>query len=112
LGGILLGPTVFGTIWPAAQAAIFPLHSSDRPMLRAVSELGVLMLLLLTGMETDLALVKRVRRTAAITSAAGIAIPFVCGYVLGQILPASVLPDPHRRLITSLFLATALSISS
>ena len=111
LGGILLGPTVFGTIWPAAQAAIFPLHSADRPMLSAVSELGVLMLLLLTGMETDLAR-RLVRRTAAITSAAGIAIPFLCGYSLGQILPASVLPDPHRRLITSLFLATALSISS
>jgi Kef-type K+ transport system membrane component KefB/nucleotide-binding universal stress UspA family protein len=112
LGGILLGPTVFGTIWPAAQMAIFPLHASERPMLSAVSELGVLMLLLLTGMETDLALVQRVRRTAIITSAAGIAIPFVCGYGLGQILPADVLPDPHRRLITSLFLATALSISS
>ena len=68
--------------------------------------------LLLTGMETDLALVKRVRRTAAITSAAGIVIPFACGYVLGEMLPDSVLPDPNRRLLTSLFLATALSISS
>jgi len=63
-------------------------------------------------METDLALVKRVRRTAAITSAAGIVIPFGCGYVLGEMLPDSVLPDPNRRLLTSLFLATALSISS
>ena len=81
-------------------------------MLNAVSELGVLLLLLLTGMETDLALVRRVRRTAIITSAAGIVIPFACGYVLGEMLPDSVLPDPNRRLLTSLFLATALSISS
>jgi Kef-type K+ transport system membrane component KefB len=63
-------------------------------------------------METDLALVKRVRRSAAITSAAGIVIPFACGYVLGEMLPDSVLPDANRRLLTSLFLATALSISS
>jgi K+:H+ antiporter len=112
LAGIILGPSVFGAMWPAGEQAIFPPHSSDRQMLNAVSELGVLLLLLLTGMETDLALVKRVRRTAAITSAAGIVIPFACGYVLGEMLPDSVLPDPNRRLLTSLFLATALSISS
>lgn len=112
LAGIILGPSVFGTIWPAGHQAVFPPNSSNRQMLNAVSELGVLLLLLLTGMETDLALVKRVGRTAAITSAAGIVIPFACGYMLGEMLPASVLPDPNRRLFTSLFLATALSISS
>ncbi len=112
LAGIILGPSVFGAIWLAGQQAIFPPNSSDRQMLNAVSDIGVLLLLLLTGMETDLALVKRVRRTAAIISAAGIVIPFGCGYVLGEMLPDSVLPDPNRRLLTSLFLATALSISS
>ena len=112
LAGILLGPSVFGALWPAAQHAIFPVASADRQMLNAVSELGVLMLLLLTGMETDLALVKRVRRAAALTSLAGIVIPFLCGYALGEMLPSSLLPDPSRRLLTSLFLATALSISS
>ncbi len=112
LAGIILGPSVFGAIWPADQPTIFPANSSDQQMLNAVSEIGVLLLLLLTGMETDLALVKRVRRTAAIISAAGIVIPFGCGYVLGEMLPDSVLPDPNRRLLTSLFLATALSISS
>jgi Kef-type K+ transport system membrane component KefB len=110
--GQLLAGFVFGTIWPAGQEAIFPSNSSDRQTLNAVSELGVLLLLLLTGMETDLALVRRVRRTAVITSAAGIVIPFVCGYVLGAMLPDSVPPDPNRLLLTSLFLATALSVSS
>ena len=112
LAGIILGPSVFGALWPSAQHMIFPTASADRQMLNAVSELGVLMLLLLTGMETDLALVKRVRRAAALTSLAGIVIPFLCGYVLGEMLPDSLLPDPSRRLLTSLFLATALSISS
>ena len=37
LAGIILGPSVFGAIWPAAQQAIFPLNSSDRQMLNAVS---------------------------------------------------------------------------
>jgi Kef-type K+ transport system membrane component KefB/nucleotide-binding universal stress UspA family protein len=112
LAGIILGPSVFGGIWPSLQQAIFPVHAADRQMLNAVSELGVLLLLLLTGMETNLALVKRVRRTALSISLAGIIFPFVLGYALGQFLPAGILPDPNRRLFTSLFLAVALSISS
>ena len=40
--------------------------------------LGILMLLLLTGMETDLGLVKKVRRAAFSVSLAGIAVPFAC----------------------------------
>jgi Kef-type K+ transport system membrane component KefB/nucleotide-binding universal stress UspA family protein len=112
LGGIVLGPSVFGAVWPDAQQTLFPLEASGREMLKAVSELGILMLLLLTGMETDLALVKRVRRSAILTSAGGIILPFACGYVLGELLPSGLLPDPNRRLMTSLFLATALSISS
>jgi Kef-type K+ transport system membrane component KefB len=111
-GWDLLGPSVFGTIWPAGQQAIFPPSASDRQMLNAVSELGVLLLLLLTGMETDLALVKRVRRTAVITSAAGIVIPFACGYVLGEMLPDSGSARSESTLAYLALLATALSISS
>src|SRR5262249_15951878 len=41
-----------------------------------------------------------------------ILLPFACGYVLGQFLPDALVPDPGRRAATSLFMATALSISS
>ena len=54
LAGIILGPSVFGAIWAAGQQAIFPPNSSDRQMLNAVSEIGVLLLLLLTGMRRSL----------------------------------------------------------
>lgn len=43
---------------------------------------------------------------------AGIAVPFLCGILLGELLPQSMLPDPGKRLTTTLFLGTALSISS
>jgi len=110
--GIVLGPSVFGTIWPDAQHAIFAGGREQKAMIEAVSDLGILMLLLLTGMETDLKLVKRARRAAVSVSAAGIVVPFVCGFVLGQFLPEAMLPRPDQRLITSLFLGTALSIAS
>lgn len=112
IAGILPGPSVLGVLWPAGQQALFPDAPAQKKMLDALSQFGGLLLLLLTGMETDLKLVNRVRRTAIAASLAGIMLPFGCGFVLGECLPAAVLPDPGRRLLTSLFLATALSISS
>src|SRR6516165_5874983 len=70
------------------------------------------MLLLLTGMETDLRLVRQAGRAALSTSVAGIAVPFACGFALGEMLPDAMLPKPDNRLITALFLGTALSIAS
>jgi Kef-type K+ transport system membrane component KefB/nucleotide-binding universal stress UspA family protein len=112
IGGLLLGPSFFGLLWPSAQHAIFPADPTQKSMLDAVSELGVLMLLLLTGMETDLQLVRRVGRAAIAVAIAGVAIPFACGFTLGEFLPAAFLPKPDARLVTAIFLGTALSISS
>src|SRR5690242_5990977 len=112
IAGLLLGPSFFGVLWPAGQHAVFPTDVVQKSMLDAVSELGVLMLLLLTGMETDLQLVRRVGRAAIAVSVAGVAIPFACGFALGELLPAEYLPNPAARLVTAIFLGTALSISS
>jgi len=112
IAGVVLGPSVFGAFWPEAQHAIFAGGREQKAMIEAVSDLGILMLLLLTGMETDLKLVKRARRAAVSVSAAGIVVPFVCGFVLGQFLPEAMLPRPDQRLITSMFLGTALSVAS
>ena len=112
IAGVLLGPSVFGLFWPEGQHWLFPTSGAGKTMIDAVAQLGILLLLLITGMETDLALVRRVRRAALSVSIAGIALPFACGFALGEFLPATMLPKPELRLITSLFLGTALSISS
>ncbi len=112
LAGILLGPSLFGALFPHLHEMIFPASVEQKSMLQAISQLGILMLLLLTGMETDLALVRKVRAPALLIALSGIAIPFACGFVLGEFLPSSLLPDAGKRLLTALFLGTALSISS
>ncbi len=112
LAGLLLGPSFLGAFWPAAQHALFPASHEQKNMIDGISQIGILLLLLLTGMETDLKLVRRIGQAAISVSMTGIVVPFICGFFLGQYLPESLLPDPAHRLIGSLFLGTALSISS
>ena len=112
IAGLLLGPSVFGLLLPDLQLALFPNNPEQKAMIDAIAQFGVLLLLLLTGMETDLKLVRQTGRAAVFASLMGIIVPFACGVVLGEFLPDSLLPDPNKRLITSLFLGTALSIAS
>ena len=113
LAGILLGPSVLGWLAPHWHQALFPADPAQKAMIDGVAKLGVLLLLLLTGMETDVALVRSVGRPAASVSITGIAVPFGCGLLAGLwLLPDSLLPAPDKRLVTAMFLGTALSISS
>ncbi|MGZ5804325.1 MAG: cation:proton antiporter domain-containing protein [Xanthobacteraceae bacterium] len=111
LTGILLGPTLFGAVWPQAHGLIFPDDAQQKSMIEAVGQLGVLLILLVTGMETDLGLVRQVGKPAVIVSIAGVSVPFGCGFALGEMLPDSILP-PEHRIVGAFFLGTALAISS
>ena len=97
---------------PDVQHALFPKNPEQKAMIDGISQFGILLLLLLAGMETDLKLVRQKGRASLYASLMGIVIPFICGVALGEALPDSMLPDPEKRLITSLFLGTALSIAS
>ncbi|WP_199201087.1 cation:proton antiporter domain-containing protein [Mesorhizobium sp. 131-2-1] len=112
IGGILLGPSLLGWLWPAAERLVFAGDAAQKSMINAIAQLGVLMLLLLTGMETDLRLVRRVGRACFSISAAGVAVPFAMGFGAAQFMPASLLAEGSERLVAGLFLGTALSISS
>jgi len=112
LAGLILGPSLFGWLLPHLHAAVFPPTAVQKNLLSGIANVGIMMLLLLTGMEIDLRLARKVGAPALTIALAGVALPFACGFLLGQFLPDSVLPWPHNRTITALFLGTALSISS
>ncbi|HEX5211679.1 MAG TPA: cation:proton antiporter [Pseudolabrys sp.] len=112
VAGLVLGPSLFGLLLPDLQHALFPKSPEQKAMIDAIAQFGVLLLLLLTGMETDIKLVRQTGWASVSASLFGIVIPFACGFGLGELIPESLLADPGKRLITSLFLGTALSIAS
>jgi Kef-type K+ transport system membrane component KefB len=80
LGGLLLGPTVLGQIAPGVMETAFP--ESDRvtlPVLGAVYQLGLLLLMFCSGLEVRSSFQKGERRTALFITIAGTIIPFVLG---------------------------------
>jgi Kef-type K+ transport system membrane component KefB/nucleotide-binding universal stress UspA family protein len=112
LAGVLLGPSVFGVFLPELRHLVFPDNKTLKSMIDAISQIGILLLLLLTGMETNLALVRHRKRAVVSSSLSGIALPFACGVALAYALPADIVPSHENPLVTALFLGTALSISS
>ena len=112
LAGIVLGPTLLGGFSPLVDAWLIPDAGAQGWMLEAVGMIGAMFLLLITGMETDLALLRRHSRAAAGTSIGGIALPFVTGFALGQYLPTTLMGAEAERAVFALFIATAMSISA
>ena len=63
--GLILGPSVFGRVWPDGFDWLFPGGEAQSAALLAVSWLGVALLLIVTGFETDLALIRKLGLPAA-----------------------------------------------
>ena len=112
LAGFVLGPTLLGTLAPGAFEALFPPIEAQFHLLEVVSWLGVVMLLILTGLETDVGLILSKGRSAAAISLGGIIVPFSTGLWLGFVLPQEFIAAPDQRLVFALFIGTAMSISA
>lgn len=112
LAGVLLGPSFLSGLVPALSVWLVPQTPVQGYLLEVVSLLGAMFLLIITGLETDLALIRRHARTALGVAAGGLVLPFASGFVMALYLPDFLLADPERRLVFTLFVATAMSISA
>jgi Kef-type K+ transport system membrane component KefB len=112
LAGIVLGPTLLGAAFPAVSATFFPVERTQSYLLEVVSWLGVLFLLMLTGLETDLAILRRQLRPSLLASVFGSLIPFAVGAGVGMAIPDTLLVVPGSRFELCLFLGTLFAVSS
>ena len=112
LAGILLGPSLLSGLFPVIGEWVVPHTKVQGYLLEVVGLFGAMFLLLITGLETDLQLIKRQARTAMGASLGGIVVPFATGFLLGIYIPDDLLANPQRPLVFALFVATAMSISA
>lgn len=111
LAGVLLGPTVLGSLFPRAFDAVFPAGGS-RASVEFMGWLGVVFLVLVAAAtQHDL---KAAGRRRAVTSCAvgGFAVPLVFGMVLGFALPGGLVGPKAGHGTFAVFVGIALSISA
>ena len=109
VAGFLLGPSVLGWIWPAAQQWLFPTkltigaETFTHPNLTAiyvVGQLGLVLYMFLVGASFKLDILGAHVRQAGVTSAAGIGVPLVLGGLVGwwMVEPRRILHGQGRAL--------------
>lgn len=112
LAGVVLGPSLFGGLLPGLFALVFPARGVQPLLLQLLAQFGVILLLLQSGIEVDLDLVRRQAKPALLVALGGVLVPFLCGYGLATVLPAALVAHAQARPVFVLFVATAMSISA
>ncbi len=96
ISGIVIGPAVLGWIAPSE-------------MITQLSEIGVLLLMFIAGLETDIKSLKQNRNASIAVAVGGVIAPLVCFYLAGL---AIGMEQRHALFLGLLFSATSVSISA
>ncbi|HZD48848.1 MAG TPA: cation:proton antiporter [Silvibacterium sp.] len=110
VGGILIGPSVFGRFAPHISANLFP--PSSFTSLETLSTVGLVLFLFLIGTELDYTQLYRQRATAVAASGMSILLPFVMGALLAHSLRIRFAPHGIGNIPFVLFLGIAMSITA
>jgi len=110
IGGILLGPSVFGRIAPHASANLFP--TSSFGTFEIISTIGLVLFLFLIGSELDYEHLRQEKVTATLASGMSILFPFIMAVLVAHSLRIRFAPDGIGRLPFVLFLGISMSITA
>lgn len=116
LAGVVLGPSLFGRVAPDTFNWVFG-EPTVTSVVFGISWLGVIMLLVVIGFETDLGIIARFRGAALSVSAGALLLPLAAAATLAFFVPDSFVgggPDGSGvdRAVFAGFLALALSVSA
>lgn len=111
-GGILLGPTLLARWFPDTHQWLFPVSGLQHNLLETIGFLGLLFLLLMSGMEIDTRVLRRLGRSTAMITVADFILPFALGIWAGWIAPQEFIGPRGGRTILMLFLGTGLAITA
>src|SRR6266850_7694630 len=119
LAGVLLGPSLFGLLWPEAQRWLFPWDTTQttrdtQSYLFPASQLGLALYMFVVGMEFRVDIVRRKLTSSIAVSVAGMLTPFVLGAGLAWILfdHTALFPTKTSRSEAMLFLGASMCITA
>jgi len=108
--GIVLGPSVFGALWP--QGAQWLVPPQVLPGLNILAELGVVLFVFLTGLDLDLSRLRGRGPMALAVGHSGMAVPFLLGVTVAGLGAERFTPPGSNFVAYSLFLGVALAVTA
>ena len=108
--GILLGPSLFGAVWPEGFSFVFP--SDSFGTLKLLSQIGVCLFMFAVGMELEMAHLRSRARMALVVSNASIVIPYFFGVVLASFLYTNLAAPGATFTAFALFMGISMSITA
>lgn len=108
--GIMLGPSLLGSIWPEVTAFVLPPEVG--PFLQIQAQVGVILFMFLVGLELDTRYLRQGTHTTIAISHASIVVPFVLGAVLALWLYPILSTSDVPFTIFALFMGVAMSITA
>ena len=112
MAGVILGPSVLGKIWESGFHWLIPRDVGSSGALFAITWLGVALLLVTAGFETDLDLIRRLGRAAMLVTGFSLLVPLIGGLITGFTLPPVFVGENADRKVFALFIAASLSVSA
>jgi Kef-type K+ transport system membrane component KefB len=119
VAGVLLGPSLFGLLWPEAQHWLFPWDPAQKvrdtqSYLFPASQLGLALYIFIVGMEFRVDIVRRRLRSSIAVSVAGMVAPFVLGAGLAWIFfyYTELFPKRTSLMEAMLFLGASMCITA
>jgi len=113
LAGIIIGPSLLGSLFPDLFKQAFMSQPRAYGAFDGLANMGVIMLMFVAGSEVDLRQIRKQGKQAASISLFGLLFPFALGFFCIWYFHDYIFSVPATdRLIPSLFFGTALSITA
>jgi Kef-type K+ transport system membrane component KefB len=112
LTGVVLGPSLVGHSLPWLSGWLFPDSAEQTHLLDAFGQIGLVLLVAVTGLQLDTALLRAKAATTARVSLPSFLLPLALGVGAGALVPVSLLAEGSERMVFAAFLGIAMSASA
>ncbi len=112
LAGVLLGQTVLGHLAPDLFVALFPPDELQEAMFGVTAEIGILFLLLVVGLEVNVASAWKMRNQTFTVAVTGVLVPLALGTAVAWLLYDQWVEVPTPRLAFALLVGAGVAITA
>ncbi|OYU94593.1 MAG: cation/H(+) antiporter [Bacteroidetes bacterium B1(2017)] len=112
IAGVLLGPSLLGMFYPKISEAIYTHNDHASLALNGITNVSIIMLLFVAGMELNLSVIRQQGKAAFSTSMFGLLIPLGLGFLSAYYAYEWYGRNSSDKLVFALFMGTAMAISA